>query len=134
MALLRARHTGLNTGQQSTDDLQRCIVDLVVSDSSTPFQLHRSQHFRPPRQIGTASARTDDDDLLDAQAKYYLQLNLFTSLISFIDLLYMFFPFPLDMLGGLVLPTYRSSVLRVQIFNLVLCSPPPRHARGLGRP
>jgi hypothetical protein len=39
---------------------------------------------------------------------------------------------PLDMLGGLALPTRRSPDLRVQIFYLVLCSPPLRHARGLG--
>jgi hypothetical protein len=38
---------------------------------------------------------------------------------------------PLDMLEGLALPTRRSPDLRVQIFYLVLCSPPPRHARGL---
>jgi hypothetical protein len=37
---------------------------------------------------------------------------------------------PLDTLRGLVLPTRRSPELRVQIFCLVLCSPPPRHARG----
>jgi hypothetical protein len=39
---------------------------------------------------------------------------------------------PLHMLGGLAMPTRRSPDLRVQIFYLVLCSPPPRHARGLG--
>jgi hypothetical protein len=36
------------------------------------------------------------------------------------------------MIGGLALPTHRSPDLRVPIFYLVLCSPPPRHARGLG--
>jgi hypothetical protein len=39
---------------------------------------------------------------------------------------------PLDMLGGLAMPTPRSPDLRVQIFYLVLCSPPPQHARGFG--
>jgi hypothetical protein len=44
----------------------------------------------------------------------------------------LFRPLLLDMLGGLALPTRRSPDLRVQIFYLALCSPPPRHARGLG--
>jgi hypothetical protein len=44
----------------------------------------------------------------------------------------LFLSLPLDMLGGLALPTRRSSDLRVQIFYLVLCSPPPQHAWGLG--
>jgi hypothetical protein len=39
---------------------------------------------------------------------------------------------PLDMLGGLALRICRSSDLRVHIFYLVLCSPLPRHARGIG--
>jgi hypothetical protein len=47
----------------------------------------------------------------------------------------MFFPLfrslTLDMLGGLAMPTRRSTDLRVQIFYLVLCSPPTRHAGGL---
>jgi hypothetical protein len=73
---------------------------------------------------------------LHTQAMYYLQLNIFTTSISFDDLLYMLFPalliLPLDMLEGLALPTCRSPDLRVQFLYLVLCSPPPRHARGLG--
>jgi hypothetical protein len=56
--------------------------------------------------------------------------------MNFVDLLYMFLSalptLPLDVLGGLALPTRRSPDLRVQIFYLVLCSPPPRHARRLG--
>jgi hypothetical protein len=56
--------------------------------------------------------------------------------VNFVDLLYMFLStlptLPLNMLGGLVLLTCRSPDLMVQIFYLALCSPPPRHARGLG--
>jgi hypothetical protein len=39
---------------------------------------------------------------------------------------------PLDMFGGLACPTRRSPDLRVQFFYLVLYSPLPRHAQGLG--
>jgi hypothetical protein len=64
-------------------------------------------------------------------------LIIFTVLIYFVDLLYMFFllfrPLPLrharglgtanvDMLGGLAIPTRRSPDLRVQNFYLVMCS------------
>jgi hypothetical protein len=37
---------------------------------------------------------------------------------------------PLDMLGGLALPTRRSPDLRVQIFYLVLYPPPPLDMLG----
>jgi hypothetical protein len=88
---------------------------------------------RLPRQLGTPPARADNDDLFNAQTKCYIQL-FFTTSIYFVDLLYMFCllfrSLPLDMLGGLALPTRRSPDLRVQIFYLVLCSPPPQHARG----
>jgi hypothetical protein len=82
------------------------------------------------------SRRRLHSDLGYTESKFYLQLNIFTTFISFADLLYMFcLPFrslPLDMLEGLAMPTRRSPDQRVQFFYLVLCSPPPRHARGLG--
>jgi hypothetical protein len=63
-------------------------------------------------------------------------IEYFTTSISFIYLLYMpwllFQSLPLDMLVGLAMPTRRSPDLRAPIFYLALCSPPPRHARGLG--
>jgi hypothetical protein len=85
---------------------------------------------------GPCSARLRSD-LGHTQAKYYLQSNIFTHSIYFVDLFYMpwllFRSLPLDMLGGLDMPTRRSPDLGVQIFYLVLCSLPPRHARGLGQ-
>jgi hypothetical protein len=59
---------------------------------------------RLPRRLGTAPARTDNDDLFNAQDKCYIQLIIFTPSISFVDLLYM-------LLSALPIP--------------------PRHARGL---
>jgi hypothetical protein len=61
-------------------------------------------------------------------------LIIFTALIYFVDMLYMFFllfwSLPLIMLGGLAMPTRRSPDLRVQNFYLVLC-PPFDMLRGL---
>jgi hypothetical protein len=72
---------------------------------------------------------------LHAQAKCYLQLNIFMASIYFVSQLHMFVllfqSLPLDMLGGLACPTRRSPDLRVQFFYLVLYSPLPRHAQGL---
>jgi hypothetical protein len=92
---------------------------------------------RLPRRLGTAPARADNDDLFNAQAKCYIQLIIFTPSISFVDLLYMLLsalPIPLDMLGGLTMLTRRSPDLRVQIFYLVLCSPPLDMLGGLALP
>jgi hypothetical protein len=70
------------------------------------------------------------------QGKCQFQLNIVTPSIYFVDLLYMLLSAlptpPLDMPGGLFMPTRRLPDLRVQNFQLVLCSPPPRHALGLG--
>jgi hypothetical protein len=57
-------------------------------------------------------------------ASFFL-INYFTTLIYFVDLLYMFFLLfrsLLDRLGGLPMPTRRSPDLRVQNFYLVMCS------------
>jgi hypothetical protein len=51
------------------------------------------------------------------QDKCYLQLNIFTISIYFVDLVYMLLSvlliLPLDILGGLALPTRRLPDLRV---------------------
>jgi hypothetical protein len=93
----------------------------------------------------TRSARLqldcDHDDLLQprlhAQAKYYSQLYIFLRFQFILQICSTFFyllfwSLPLDMLGGLPMPTRWSPDLRVQIFYLVPCSPPPRHVRGFG--
>jgi hypothetical protein len=69
---------------------------------------------RPPRRLdSSAQLQLESTAMifrprLHAQAKYYLQLNIFTTSISFVDMLYMFFLLfqsPLDMLRGLAMPT-----------------------------
>jgi hypothetical protein len=86
--------------------------------------------------------RTDlgHDDLLGYMHKLSASffLIIFTVLIYFVDLLYMFFLLfrsPLDMLRDLAMPTRRSPDLRVQIFYLVMCSLLPLDMlRGLALP
>jgi hypothetical protein len=90
---------------------------------------------RLPRRLGTAPTSADNDDLFNAQAKCYIHLIFYDFNLFCRPALHVLSALPippLDMLGGLALPTRRSPNLRVQIFYLVLCSPPPRHARGLG--
>jgi hypothetical protein len=110
------------------------VSDLYGSHRSSPIFTGFSSssrlrsHHGLPRHIGTTPDRRLHSDLRYAQAKYYFPIKYFTASTS----LCLLFRSPLDMLRGLALPTRRSPDLRVPIFYLVLCSPPPRHARGLG--
>jgi hypothetical protein len=65
-------------------------------------------------------------------------IKYFTALISFVDLLYMFFllrrPLPLEMLGGLAMPTNRSPNLRDPIFILCYVPLPLDMLGGLAMP
>jgi hypothetical protein len=106
-----------------------------VTDVIEVFYDGSSGKVERPRHNSTTSCSqsilswpANHSDLDYVQAKCYFQLIIFTPSIYFVDLLYMpwlLFRSPLDMLGGLVMPTRRSPDLRVQIFYLVLCSSPP---------
>jgi ABC-type multidrug transport system fused ATPase/permease subunit len=130
------------------------------STSSTPHRWHLRRQHLELSQLVTATRCINVDDLFDvftarhsfgssnlqqpiatltsATAMHKLSasffLIIFTALIYFVDMLYMFFllfwSLPLIMLGGLAMPTRRSPDLRVQNFYLVLC-PPFDMLRGL---
>jgi hypothetical protein len=113
------RHLGTTPG---------CVAD---NNSPSPILL------ASPARLGSNSHRRSRPDLIyTAQAKCQFKLNIFTTSIYFRRHALHVFVYSsdplLDMLGGLALPTRRSLDLRVQIFYLVLCSPPTRHSRGLG--
>jgi hypothetical protein len=89
--------------------------------SLTTTHRRSATHSRPRQLIDLVSIFSPCQqlrfDLSHIQAKYYLQLNIFMASISFIDQLYMFVllfrSLPLNMLGGLTMPTRRSPDLRV---------------------
>jgi hypothetical protein len=71
---------------------------------------------------------------LHEQAKCQFLIKYFMASIYFVDLLYMpwllFRSLPLDMLGGLAMPTRRSPDLRVQFFLSCAMSPSPLTCSG----
>jgi hypothetical protein len=102
-----------------------CCISPPPSPTSTSRCSNSVQLWLAPT---TTSTPRQHYNLCYAQAKHYLPIKDFT---AFTSLCLLFRSLPLDMLGGLAMPTRRSPDLSVQIFYLVLCSPPPRHARGL---
>jgi hypothetical protein len=117
-----------STSASSTINVcQRLIADLLNVSRSTQL------HLASPAISKTTTTSTRRPSRLHAQAKFYLQLKIyFTASISFVDLLYMlcllFRSLPLDMLGGLAMPTRRLPDLRVQLFQS--CAMPPSTCSG----
>jgi hypothetical protein len=92
-------------------------VQLWLAQPTTSTRRHQHQTSTPTRQ-----------------AKCQFSLNIFTTSIYFVNLLYMpwllFRSLPLDMFGGLAMPTRRSPDLRVPIFLSCAMFPSPSTCSG----
>jgi hypothetical protein len=98
-----------------------CCISPPPSPTSTSRCSNSVQLWLAPT---TTSTPRQHYELCYAQVKHYLPIKDFTASTS-LCLLFR------SCSGGLAMSTRRSPDLSVQIFYLVLCSPPPRHARGL---
>jgi hypothetical protein len=95
-------------------------LDLPIVSASLSSDLLR-------RQSSTSAKQSVIFNLISLQLQIFRRLSrIFRASATFDDLLYMFFllfrSLPLDMLGGLALPTRRSPDLRFKFF--ILCYVP----------
>jgi hypothetical protein len=120
-----ADHLDLLTNVSSLSNLlRRQAAGLQTSIGLLPTSsASRARH-------GSDSCQRPRFDFSETYAKCYFQLKIFFRRPT-LHVFLLFRSLPFDMLGGLAMSTRRSPDLRVQIFYLVLCSPPPRRAQGL---